>query len=48
MKVNATLTTFTILELRTGLAKPFGPKGEPSAINKQLVERSSISRCRFT
>lgn len=37
------MTTFTILELRTGRAEPFGPKGEPSAINKRLADRSLLA-----
>jgi len=37
------MTTFTILELRTGRAEPYGPKGEPSAINKEPIDRSLLA-----
>lgn len=37
------MTTFTILELRTGRAEPYGPKGELSAINKQPTDRSLLA-----
>jgi MOSC domain-containing protein YiiM len=33
------MTTFTILELRTGRAEPFGPTGELSAIDKRPTDR---------
>jgi MOSC domain-containing protein YiiM len=32
-----TIRTFTVLEIRIGSPEPFGPKGEPSAIDKQPV-----------
>jgi MOSC domain-containing protein YiiM len=37
------MTTFTILELRTGRAESYGPKGESSAINKRPTDRSLLA-----
>lgn len=37
------MTTFTILELRTGLMEPFGPNGDLSAINKRLADRPLLA-----